>query len=255
MLIIRKLEVEVLNWLSMDKYTNDFDLIWNLINTEVNVTFSRYADGEVMLMQGNLVGPETQASRIDKWNSPGGNTKVGTDLLVTLNHEESDYYYAISGMSDDVNDHKYLKSLIKQKESNITFVNLWINANYTKMKEQFSQLKRKVVLIANENAKGKQFPFPVSHFTGFPDNCIVFWEQFGDEYINFLIDNYGKMENQLFFISCGPISEIIIHKLYENNPNNSYIDVGSSIDEYVHGGMTRPYMNPSSRYANEKSYF
>jgi hypothetical protein len=239
----------------MDKYTADFDYFWRLINEGMNVTFTRYADGEVLLMRGHSVGSDTQAGRVDNWTSPGGTTKVGADLLQTLNHEENDYYYAISGMSDDMNDHKYLRSVIKQNESHLTFVNLWINANYSRMKEMLLNLKRPVILIANEIAQGKPFPFPVTHFTGFPNNCIQFWEQFGDEYSQFLLDNYGKMENQLFFISCGPVSEIIIHKLYQNNPNNAYIDVGSSLDELVHGRQTRPYMNPASRYANEKSSF
>jgi hypothetical protein len=70
-----------------------------------------------------------------------------------------------------------------------------------------------------------------------------------------LIETYGQLENQLFFISCGPVSEIIIHKLYQNNPNNTYVDMGSSLDELIHGYKTRPYMDPNSRYANEKSYF
>ena len=62
-------------------------------------------------------------------------------------------------------------------------------------------------------------------------------------------------QNELFFISCGPISEIIIHKLYESNPNNTYVDVGSSIDEFVHGYKTRPYMDPTSRYSKMISKF
>jgi hypothetical protein len=43
--------------------------------------------------------------------------------------------------------------------------------------------------------------------------------------------------------------------MFSANPNNQYIDVGSSIDEFTHGYKTRPYMNPSSQYANETSYF
>jgi hypothetical protein len=43
--------------------------------------------------------------------------------------------------------------------------------------------------------------------------------------------------------------------MYNHNPNNKYIDVGSSLDEFIHGKLTRPYMNPYSQYANQKSSF
>jgi hypothetical protein len=69
------------------------------------------------------------------------------------------------------------------------------------------------------------------------------------------LDYTSQVENKTFFVSAGPVSEILIHKMYSSNPNNQYIDVGSSIDEFVHGRITRPYMNPTSQYANEKSSF
>jgi hypothetical protein len=239
----------------MDKYTTDFDYFWNLIETGQNFAFARYADGEVMLMNGQEVTQDTQAYRVDGWQAPSNLTKVGCDLLETLNHEEIDYYYAISAVSDNINDYNFLKDRIKQKPKTLTFVNLWINANYERTKEKLSTLDRDVVLICNTNAVNKTFPFPVKMISTFPNDCINFWETHSELYIQYLIETYDKMENQLFFISCGPVSEIIIHKLYQNNPNNTYIDMGSSLDEFIHGVKTRPYMDPNSRYAKEKSYF
>ena len=239
----------------MDKFFRDFEYFWNLINIGENFTFTRYADGEVMLMNGVGVLENTQAFNVDNWKSPNNLTKVGKDLLETLNHTEDNYYYAISGKNDNISDYNFLRSNIKHNDNNITFVNLWINANYRNMLKKLSNLKRDVVLICNENAKIENFPFNVVSITSFPNDCITFWEQNSEEYINRLIKDYGTLNNQLFLISCGPVSEIIIHKLYENNPNNTYIDVGSSIDEFVHGRQTRPYMNPMSEYSKFISTF
>jgi len=239
----------------MDKYTSDFEYFWHLIETNNNFVFARYADGEVMLMNGQSVSEDTQAFRVDRWHAPNQLTKVGKELLETLNHDEPEWYYAISAVSDNINDYNFLKERIKQHPRTLTFVNLWINANYQKTKEKLAGLKRDVVLICNTDAANKSFPFPVKMISTFPDDCINFWETHSELYIQYLIETYGKMENQLFFISCGPVSEIIIHKLYQNNPNNTYIDMGSSLDEYIHGYKTRPYMDPNSRYAKEKSTF
>ena len=89
----------------------------------------------------------------------------------------------------------------------------------------------------------------------FPDNCVDYWEVHGDSYIKALLEYTTQVTNKTFFVSAGPVSEILIHKMFVSNPNNQYVDVGSSIDEFVHGRITRPYMDPNSQYAKEVSYF
>jgi hypothetical protein len=239
----------------MDKFTNDFEYFWLLINEGKNFTFSRYADGEVMLMKGTEVTTSTQAYNVDRWNSPNKMTKVGIQLLETLNHTESDYYYAISGLNDNISDYNFLRKIIKHDEKNLTFVNLWINNNYENSIKKYLELNRDVIVICNEDAKKENFPFKIKEIVPFPNDCINFWENNSEVYVKDLIKKFGNMTNELFFISCGPISEIIIHELYNNNPNNTYVDVGSSIDEFVHNRKTRPYMYSNTIYSKLKSHF
>jgi hypothetical protein len=123
------------------------------------------------------------------------------------------------------------------------------------MKAFYRELKKDVYLICNQKARKESFPFPVAEIFPFPDDCIRYWESYGDNYMQQLGEYVSQITNKTFFISCGPVSEIIIDKLYKLNPNNQYIDVGSSIDEFVHGYPTRPYMDPNSKYAKEVSYF
>jgi hypothetical protein len=239
----------------MEKFSSDFSRFWELINTNINFAFARYADGEIMLMKGQAITDGTQASSIDKWKSPNRLTKVGEQLLETLNHVEDNYFYAISSITDNINDYKFLKNNIKQKEDNLTFVNLWINANYNLMVKNLCLNKREVILICNKNAKKENFPFNVIDITPFPNDCINFWEENDKSFIDEITKKYSSLNNQLFFISCGPISEIIIDVLYKANPNNTYVDVGSSIDEFVHGYKTRPYMDSNSYYSKLISKF
>jgi hypothetical protein len=239
----------------MNKFEKDFEYFWDLIEKNINFSYVRYADGEVLLMRGNEVGKVSQAFITDKWYSPNTLTKVGRELLETLEHTENNFYYAISGINDSIDDYKFLRSNIPQKEENITFANLWINNNYQKMKNKLLNLKREVILICNHSASKENFPFAVEDITPFPDDCINFWDKHGDDFLKNIVKKYGNFKNKLFFISCGPISEIIIHELYKNNPENSYIDVGSSIDEFVHGRPTRPYMIPNSFYGKLISHF
>lgn len=237
----------------MIKFESDFIKYTNKILSDENFAYARYADGEVALMRGHSVGANSQAYQVDRWSAPNGLTKVGKELLETLNHKEENYHYAISSQSDSISDYEFLKERI-QNES-ITFVNLWINANYPKMYNFYKSLNKSVYLICNHRAKKENFPFNVEEIFPFPDDCISYWNDYGDEYIKELVEYVTQLQNKTFFISAGPVSEILIHKMFSANPNNQYIDVGSSIDEFTFGYKTRPYMDERTQYAKEISYF
>lgn len=237
----------------MNQFYQDFEYFIQLIKSNKNFAYARYADGEVALMQGRYVDVNSQAYRVDNWHAPNHITKVGEHLLKTLNHTEDTYYYAISSKTDNLSDYEFLSSRIKTNK--ITFANLWINANYQKTKQFYESYDKSVYVICNVAAVKKLFPFNIKELFPFPNECVTYWEEWGNDYINQLIDYVRHLSNETFFISCGPVSEILIHELYTINPNNQYIDVGSSIDEYVHGRQTRPYMNPNSSFSKEISSF
>ena len=237
----------------MNKFENDFEYYTNLINSNTNFAYARYADGEVQLMRGNSIGHQSQAYMVDKWTSPAEMTSIGIELLESLNHTEENYHYAISGKNDSVNDYEFLTQRIKNK--NLTFANLWINSNYQKMKQFYQTFEKEVYLICNHKAQPQNFPFKVAEIFPFPDECISYFTEFGEDYLSQLLEYTSQIHNKTFFISAGPVSEILIHRMYIANPNNQYVDMGSSIDEFVHGRITRPYMTPTSQYANESSSF
>jgi len=237
----------------MNKFETDFNLFTEMILSNKNFAYARYADGEVGLMKGAKIGYGSQALHVDKWQSPEFLTNVGRELLDSLNHTEDNYYYAISSHTDNINDYNFLRERIKT--NNITFANLWINANYQKMKSFYTNLKKEVYLICNHKANKELFPFPILEIFPFPDDCIAYWMAHGEDYIQQLLEYITQIENQTFFISAGPVSEILIDKMYKSNPNNQYIDVGSSLDEFTHGRITRPYMDSNSQYAKEISKF
>lgn len=237
----------------MEKFITDFEKYTNLILSDESFAYARYADGEVMLMQGRGVGQSTQAFNVDRWSSPDKQTVVGAKLLESLSHKEANYHYAISSHSDNIADCEYLLSKIENP--NITFANLWINQNYSKMKAFYESLSKPVYVICNQLARKAYFPFQVLELFPFPDDCVNYWEMEGDFYIEQLLDYSTQVDGQTFFVSAGPVSEILIHEMYQTNPNNQYVDVGSSLDEFIYGRKTRPYMDPNSFYAQQISYF
>jgi hypothetical protein len=65
----------------------------------------------------------------------------------------------------------------------------------------------------------------------------------------------SKYSNTLFIVCCGPLSAVLIKLMFENNENNTYIDFGSSMDEFIHGKKTRPYMFENTQYSKMISSF
>lgn len=239
----------------MCKFFEDFNFFWGKIKLFENFSFARYADGEVMLMEGKCVDKNTQAFLVDNWFSDNKLSKLGIDLHNSLFLNDNDFYYAISSKTDNIMDYNFLSNRIINKK-NITFANLWINANYEKTFENIKNINRDVVLICNENCNVKNMPFNVIDFLPFPNNCVNFWESQHSLYFKTEIINLStKYYDTLFIVCCGPASAVIINNMFISNKNNTYVDFGSALDFLIHGKITRPYMVKNSTYSFEISQF
>lgn len=234
-------------------FVADFHRFKNKILSKENFAYARYADGEVRLMSGVGVGMHTQAYQQDGWSCGDKLYELGKVLNESISHTESNYYYAITSPNQNMADYKFLRDRIQQPEENITFADLWINGNYPLFKKFiFEELNEDLILIASENGYGRDLsPLKCKLYVSVPNDCVNVYEKDSAE-INKILDNLADQHsNTLFFVSAGPMSEAIIHRMYSKNLNNRYIDVGSSIDEIVHGKKTRPYMVEGTQYYGE----
>lgn len=248
-------------------FSSDFLKFITMIVDDVPFAYARYADGEISLMKGRTVDRFSQAYVMDNWSYDSSPTILGDMLRESMTHNESNYYYAISAKSDSIEDNSYLRKRLRAKESNITFANLWINANYQSMLYFYTdilpELNRDIYLVCNETAFdsqgnycGNKLPFEVKEYFPFPSRCVEYFELYGLEYIRSMEQYIRDMEDaplSTFLFAAGPVSEVLIDKLYRVNPNHQYIDIGSSLDEYTRKKRTRPYMDPNSQYAKEIS--
>jgi len=239
-------------------FISDFDyLVDRIFNKKIPTVFSRYADGELALMMGKEIPNYSQAYMEDKWNAPQGKTLLGKDLGNTLKNKDEEYFYGISCGCCDLNARNIIMANLFRagvKTENITYSNLWINGNYKKFKLICENLKEDVVYIGNYIGKDKTYPFNIKQYFSIQDDCVNFWENNKSELLEEL-KQLLKYNNTLFFISAGPMSEVIIDFLWNNNKSNRYVDVGSALDEYSKGRKTRPYMIESQPYYNKNCEF
>lgn len=237
-------------------FTSEFYRMWEKITSKSPMCFSRYADGEVALMQGRKIDHSSQAFNVDRWDSLNdGITLIGKDLKETLYHTDPEWYYAISCRCCDPSGQEWLLKEIKQPNKNITYSNLWINDNYKHFIAQFGNIKEPVYLIANKRGVNGMYPWDVSGFYAIDDNCVKYWADNKLKIIENMTSIAKVFTGMLYLISAGPLSEILIHYLWQANPTNRYIDVGSAIDEFVHLHKTRPFMMEGTPYFSKKCEF
>lgn len=231
----------------------EFERIIGLINNTDSFVFVRYGDGEVILMNNGVIDESTQAFRVDKWKASGP-TKLGNDLRASM--ENKDWYYGIPCECCNLSCKNYLLGLLDVPEEQITYANLWVNSNYKLFLEWVKTLND-VVLMVNHNASGNldKFPFSISEFFPIQDDCVGYYENNSETFIDEIVAMANKYTGKTFLISAGPLSEVIIHYMYQANKNNKYIDVGSSLDEFTHNKITRPYMLNGNMYNLKKCVF
>ena len=225
------------------------------IDSGENLTFVRYGDGEVLLACGQPVGKHTQAALVDRWHSDGGMTSLGYAMRLMLTHPEWVYGIPCQCCNDGLK-----KSLLSMMENipsvNITFANMFVNAAFPNFERWVKSITRSVVLVTNVAGKNRNFPFKVDAHLLLPDDCVSQWEYQAQHMINVAEHLARSFTNTLFLFSGGPL-KVLLHYMYEANPRNVYLDVGSAIDQWVHGRQTRPYHNRAggSPYTNRNCLF
>jgi hypothetical protein len=218
------------------KYSNCLDYFLTKIKKGENFSLSRFADGEFDVLENNNL------TNIDNWTFVRGSI-LCHHLNDSLNMIQPNYFYGISSLSDNENMCNYYYSKI-MNHHNITYTNVFVNQNFNKWKSFLESTVMNCVLISSSSpSSGKIGAISVIEHIPIDSFLVNFWDTKYQEYFDIMDGLAKKYTNTLFFISAGPISCIFIQKLCQVNPDNTYIDVGSSIDIYTKNKYTRKYQN------------
>ncbi len=225
---------------------DEYEKFWQKILRGENFALSRYDDGE----RGLILGRKFEAQ--EGWNS-SGESLLGKALRESLNVDAPNFYYGIScPCCDAAAYYWYLRNI---KSPNVTFSNIWLNANFKAFQSDFQKLERDAVLITNWRGKGKTFGrLNVKRHYVVGDDCVKFWAEDGENLIRQIIAEIGHEKNLFYVVSAGPLSCVIIAALFKNNPENCYIDFGSATDLMTHEKITHPYMIDGTPYAEQSCW-
>jgi hypothetical protein len=231
------------------RFRAQLEVYFRRIHSRRPFAMYRFGDGEMMLTDGIEVGPHTQASRADRWRAPPRLTELGRDLRTVLATQEACFHFGIPCSCCNEDGYRRLKATIT--DSRVFPANLFINSNYRRFVELLSTLDGiPVACVINEKADHTRLPFSVKQRFEVPDDCVNYYEINRSKMLTEARAFARELEDRsLVLVSAGPLSEALIFFMWNENPHNTYIDVGSALDEMTYGTRTRPYMTPGTEYA------
>ena len=225
---------------------------------DTGVAFVRLGDGELMLMFGISVN----YIPADHWSWPGGQSRLGQDLKdllrypKQLNNLRSPFYYGIYDVKNICPFHELLV-MINQHPKFLTYANLFVNSNYpaTKVfqKSLIADEHKRIILIINNrttSTKLAELNKWAEEILQYPDNGPVMWQnsELRKQAIEKILLLAKRYKNRLFAFAVGPLSKVLIHYAWIQNPYNRYIDFGSTLDEITKNKVTRPYQTNTELY-------
>ena len=221
-----------------------------LINKD-KFSFSKYADGEFHILRNSSL------RNIDNWyfDSTKDN-RFHTMLNDSFNYKDDGYHIGIScPCCDKSTSDWYLKNK-GSDDSNTTFANLFVNSNYKIFKEEllptFNRFDR-IFLIANKDSNLSTLK-TVLNFTDFygigPE---AFKTDLGLIETLTTKRNEDNMKDALFLFCSGPLGNVLAHKLWDSNKNNTYIDIGSTLNIWT-GKNVRDFQS-GGYYSNKVCHF
>ena len=208
-------------------FGSDLELLHEMLCSGKNFSFSKYADGEYAVLRGIPI------TNCDGWRFDPDDHKENRRLLVeSFRYSGEGYIAGISCPCCQPKDHvQWMRD--NCKSDYVTWANLLVNSNYESFKSLFFPefKKRKVTLVANESGADKEMPFecdyiPVSGH---------FWLQDVSGFVKDMRSKAKNSRDEVYLFSCGPLGNILAHQMHQENKENVYMDIGSTINPWVLG--------------------
>jgi hypothetical protein len=225
----------------MKIFRTEIESMFNRLKSRQPFAFSKYADGEWAILADQSIS-NGEFSYFSEMDYPYRNA-----LLQSFCFLDKDYYVGVSCPCCQGVHHYHMVNSSGQFNSNLTFANIFVNSNFPYYLENFipEYSNWDIHLVANERSKVENLPFKVEQF--YP----VANSSYKNNY-----DLIGKikeknLKGKLFLFACGPFGNMLAHQLWDHNKNNTYLDIGSTLNSWtMSAGFKRDYLDVGSIYRN-----
>ena len=262
---------------TMKDYSQAFYHLLLMLKTQENFAFTRFSDGELDIMKNKYVclakdyymsgdyrGRGIYTVEEQKEFIPSEHQFCREALLEAFKHNQDNYYKGICTSSDFHIQHgssafQWMIECHGGDHPNLTFSNLLINANYSKFVQEMIPVfaQRPIIYVVNEHAKIESLPFEVSKAFTIGSNCMINDFDLPEKISTYINEN--SIKDHIVLCSAASLSNFIIHKCFKENPNNTFLDIGSCLNplldlegwKYTRGYLTAFWMQSNSPFGKQ----
>lgn len=219
-----------------DSFLGDLKFLHSLLKENIPFSITRFGDGEMIIMEGQSLN----LLHKNEFNFQG-EEHLRNDLISSFQHDQKNYFVGVAcpccvGQEKST----WMKTNTHLPDEKLTWANIFVNSNFQFFKKNLVPLfnKYKVTLIAQGNPKN--LPFNVENFYPIGPNA---WINNTDVYNKLRQQiTHNNSENELFLFCAGPYANILCAKLFNEFPNNIFIDLGSVFNIELGIGANRGYL-------------
>jgi hypothetical protein len=222
-------------------FREDLKSIKYKIENKEPFSFSKYADGELHILINKPI------NNGEFWFIPKEYEFNRDQLIKSFKYKHENYFVGVSCPCciGGKPVHKWMKEQSSQDSSNLTWANIFVNGNHEYYLNEIVPLYSNydVCLVSNSDSNLDSLPFKVKKHFMIGKNAWVENHGLIDEIKNYIDDN--KLKNNLFLFCAGPFGNLLSHQLFDHNKENTYIDIGSTLNTLLlgeRGRNTRGYL-------------
>lgn len=230
----------------MKTFKTDFNKFHDMIKSHEPFAISRNNDGEMIILFDEYIDLRQKLNGEFIYDPNQEQHRFFREKLMESAQYKANNYYVGIACKCCVGEEKHLKlkALTGQDEEHLTWGNIFVNSNYPLYQEKILPLfsDYNVVMVVNHKAITYDLPFKDKIVKTFNVGTNAWMQDYKlvDEMKQYIEDN--KIENHMFLFCAGPFSNILILECFKSSPNNTYLDAGSTLDNYMNLGTTRGYL-------------
>jgi len=253
----------------------EFNKFCGMVRKGENFAFTRFSDGELFIMQnkkvvlaenhyitGDITGPNIYTKEEQKEFIPERDEVYRKKLLRCFKHIQENYFKGICTATDGhvgQENFEWQLELLNGDEAGLTFANVLINANYRKFIEEMVPLfvDREIIYVVNHLADISRLPFKVKKAFKIGSNCMI-----NDFHVSNDVKEYIASKgatDHIVLCSAASLSNYIIHDCFKENPNNTFLDIGSCLNpllnlegwKHTRGYLTHYWLDSRSPFGNQ----
>lgn len=240
----------------MKDFRYDFYKFLGMIKRREPFSFARYSDGQMFVLQnkplmlkdgvtkiGNQISSNNFRPEDRKDFDPVKHQFFSKKLMQAYTHKQHNYFKGLScRCCVGQQNFDWMHNIVKDDEQHLTWANLFVNRNYPMFVQQMvSQFKNyDVYFVCNQRANLTQMPFDIkSNFrVGF--NCMFNNYDLVNQLDTYI--EYKKISGRLFLFSASTLSNFLAYQLFKNHPQNTYMDIGTTLNPYMKMSLQRSYL-------------